>query len=52
MLRAGAPTTDPSQFDAFFAQIVKEKRAYLDGSAPLLIAAEQQLGVGDDGGMR
>ena len=29
VLQAGAPTTDPGQFDAFFAQIVEEKRAYL-----------------------
>ena len=29
MLRADIPVTDPCQFDAFFAQIVKEKRAYL-----------------------
>jgi integrase len=29
MLRTDVRTTDPSQFDAFFAQIVKERRAYL-----------------------
>ena len=29
MLMPGVRTTDPSRFDAFFTQIVKEKRAYL-----------------------
>jgi len=29
MLMAGVRPTDPSRFDAFFTQIVKEKRAYL-----------------------
>ena len=29
MLRAGVRAIDPNRFDAFFAQIVKEKRAYL-----------------------
>ena len=29
MLRTDAPAREPSQFDAFFAQIVREKRAYL-----------------------
>ena len=29
MLRASVRATDPNGFDAFFAQIVKEKRAYL-----------------------
>jgi len=29
MLRADIPATDPSQFDAFFVQIVNENRAYL-----------------------
>src|SRR5215210_8004532 len=29
MVRADVRATDPSQFDAFFKQIVREKRAYL-----------------------
>jgi integrase len=33
MVRADVRTTDPTQFDAFFAQMVKEKRAYLTTGA-------------------